>query len=384
MIEYKEAIRLVLNESFILLKKKVKVINSDGFILAEDIYSPINLPSFNNSAVDGYAFFSKILLKKSASFKIRQIIFAGNTNVKIIDYDYIYQIMTGAIVPKGLDTIIKQENTERYNNIVIFVKNPILGNNIRYTGEDIRKGRLVMLKNKKIRSAEIGFLSTMGIKNVVVFKKPKTVIISTGDELIFPGKKVEMGQIFYSNGFMVRSLLKEDGLNNVIIEHVNDNLSNTIEVIERYFNKDLILLTGGISVGNFDFVKKALDQLLVQKIFYKGNWRPGKPLYFGKKKSCYVFALPGNPVASYVMYKVFVSCLINKRSFWEKAFLSHSFIKKTNVFFPRGIVNQNTVTLLKNQGSHCVGTLSQANCICFLPYGKEFFNKGEKVFIKKM
>jgi molybdopterin molybdotransferase len=382
MIEYENAIKLILNHIMTLNEKIINISKSNNFTLSQNIFAPIDLPPFNNSAVDGYAFNYNILSKNNRKFKIIDTISAGKAKNNQSNKNSLYRIMTGAKIPDQLNTVIMQEDTNIIDNSIVITKDPLINSNIRYKGEDVIKGKLIIKKHTKINPIHIGLLATMGINQIKVFEDPEISIISTGDELIKPGQKISDGQVYSSNDLMIKALLNKDNIFNVSSYHINDNLKNLTEKIKKNLCKNIIIITGGMSVGKYDFTKKALKTLDVKKIFFKGNWKPGKPLFFGKKNNCYIFGLPGNLVASYMMYKIFISSFINKSNIWKSAKIKHDFKKKINTNFVSGLIENDQIRISKNQNSHCIGNLSKANCICLLSSKKETILKNELIFYK--
>jgi len=262
-----------------------------------------------------------------------------------------------------------------------------LGWNVRKKGNQITKGERALKKGSLINAAAVGFLSAMGLVNIKVYKKPNVAVIATGNELVKPGLALKVGQIYESNTFMLEGALKKEGIAaNVYL--VKDNQQETENVIaEALNNNDVVLLSGGISVGDYDFVKESLEKNRVEEVFYKIKQKPGKPLYFGKTKSAYVFALPGNPAAALSCFYEYVLTGINilKGSLQPELSqimlpLNASFKKKAGrANFLKGYTDFKTVAPLEGQGSDALQSFSMANCLIFTTEESSVLNEGEVV-----
>jgi molybdopterin molybdotransferase len=303
MIQVSQALSIISENSCKMPIKKIKVHKSLGFILAETIYSPIDMPPFRQSSMDGYAFsFSEL-----NRFDIVGISQAGNFSNEQIKKNQAIRIFTGAYVPDCLDTVVMQEHTERDDQTVTIIKKPNAYTNVRSKGEQIKKEELVLEKDTLITPAAIGFLACLGITEINVYKKPKVAIVVTGNELVKAGKKLGKGKIFESNSVMLKVALQGVGISKIKKFSVKDNLKNTKKTLQHCLSKfDMVLVSGGISVGDYDFVKEALLYNGVEELFYTINQKPGKPLFFGKKDKTIVFALPGNPASALSCFYIYV------------------------------------------------------------------------------
>lgn len=387
MISVEQAKELVDQNVFPLPIKEINVIDALDFYLAEEIIAPISVPSFNQSAMDGYAFSYE---SRKEQLPIVEEVTAGDTREVKIKYSEALRIFTGSNVPESCDTVVMQELTEVVDGkLIVKDKGLKLGGNIRFKGSQIKEGSIALEKGTKINAAAIGFLSTLGMTKVKVHQSPRVVIIATGDELIKPGSKLEVGQIYESNTFMLRSALNKMNIEPEIIL-VEDNKESTIKAISNeLYNSDLLLLSGGISVGDYDFVKEALEFNDVEEVFYKVKQKPGKPLYFGKTNSCYVFALPGNPAAALTCFYQYVSVAINKMKGSENAGLSQlnlpiakELIKKEGrAVFYKAFTDFKRVTILEGQGSDILKSFSLANCFVYLNETIKGVSKNEIVEI---
>ncbi len=385
MISVEQAKELVNNNIFPLAIIEVSVIDALDFYLAEDIIAPINVPSFNQSAMDGYAFSFESIKEQ---LPIVEEVAAGDTRHIEIKNTEAVRIFTGSNVPSSCDTVVMQELTEVVDGKLIVKDAGLkLGGNIRFKGSQIEEGSVALEKGTKINAAAVGFLSTLGITNVKVYQSPRVTIIATGDELVKPGNKLEVGQIYESNTFMLKAALNKLNIEPEIIL-VEDNEDATQKAVSKALvNNELLILSGGISVGDYDFVKEALEYNGVEEVFYKVKQKPGKPLYFGKTKSCYVFALPGNPAAALTCFYQYVSVAINKMKGSLNTHLSQlnlpidrALIKKEGrAVFYKAYTDFKTVSVLEGQGSDVLKSFSLANCFIYVKPVLTLINKNEIV-----
>jgi molybdenum cofactor synthesis domain len=265
-----------------------------GHFLAQSVQSKIDVPSFDNSAMDGYAFaweegISRLAVVGEAA--------AGSYDLPKIEKGQAVRIFTGAPLPAGADSVIMQEKVARAGDFIQFKpEDATQGNHIRYRGTQCRKGEVVAEAGAKITPGLVSLLASVGVKEVQVSLAPKVAIIITGNEIQDLGKPLEFGQIYNANGPALESWLRNLGISEINQIKVPDQKEAVVETLARALNKnDLIIFTGGISVGDYDFVKIALEENGVKQLFYKLKQRPGKPLYVGEKEGKIVFALPGNP-----------------------------------------------------------------------------------------
>jgi molybdopterin molybdotransferase len=260
--------------------------------------------------------------------------------------------------------------------------------NVRAKGEQIKKDELVLDKNTLITPAAIGFLACLGITEIVVFAKPKVAIVVTGNELVSAGKKLPKGKIYESNAVMLKSALSDLGIQKVKKIRVRDNFKDTKKVLKECLaNFDVVLVSGGISVGDYDFVKEALLRNGVKELFYKINQKPGKPLFFGKKNQTIVFALPGNPASALTCFFVYVyPALKISMGFTSihlpkiKRKINSSFENNSGkALFLKGFYDNETVTVLESQSSAMLNTFAIANSLIYLPFDAEKISKNQNV-----
>ncbi|MES2836675.1 MAG: gephyrin-like molybdotransferase Glp [Bacteroidota bacterium] len=375
MISVEEAKDLVLqNTNPILETISIQVSKSLGYCIAQDIFAPLNLPPFNQSNVDGYA----VKFNSTNTWKVIQESKAGDATNFELNVGDACRIFTGAMVPKGADAVIMQENCVREKDLITCVNNfsSKLGEHIRLEGEEIKKGDLAILKNTNINPSVISFLASMGLQNISVYKQPSVVIIVTGNELQQAGEALQIGKVYDSNSHTLTAALQFLGINDVQIYFANDDKNSLKSVVEKaLFNTDVLLLSGGISVGDYDFVEEVLQELKVEKIFYKVAQKPGKPLFFGKNKKSLVFALPGNPASTLTCFYEYVFPAIKKMQGKSNLFLQKQTlpitqsINKTNSLanFLKAKVFNSKVEPLTGQQSFMMKSFAQANAFIYLP-----------------
>ncbi len=296
MITVEEAFELVKNNVIpTQISMLCKATNALGLVLAEDVISPINMPPFRQSAMDGYA----LNIHDDSSYNIIDEVKAGDDHHPVLNTGEAVRIFTGSAVPDTANTVIMQEKVTANKN-QLQLNNPAkLKENIRPKGEQIKEGDIALKKGTKLTPAAIGFLLTLGIIKVTVFKKPKIGLVTTGNELIKAGQPLTYGKIYESNSGMLYTGLLSLGYTDATLYKVKDNYNSTVTILDKVISENcLILITGGISVGDYDFVGKALLELGTEQLFYKVKQKPGKPLFFGKIKNKPIFALPGNPASA--------------------------------------------------------------------------------------
>ncbi len=355
-----------------------------GFILANDVLSPINMPPFDQSAMDGYALGDT----NSPSYQVIGELKAGDSaeNFSVKSGEAI-RIFTGGMVPRGTVTIAKQEIVERNEDTIRLTEEIGTYKNIRPEGEQIKKNEIALKKGTLINAGSIGFLYGIGIHTVEVFTKPKVIVIATGNELTRPGGVLTPGKIFESNTYTIQAGLNEIGIN-ASIKTVEDDYQSTKKIIEKAIEEfDFVIMTGGISVGDYDFVGKALNELKVEQKFYKVKQKPGKPIYFGEKDRTFIFGLPGNPAAALTSFYIYVIPAIRKFQGFNHLFLETRTLilqneyKKTKKMshFLKAFHENGKVTILNSQSSAMLSSFAQANCIVYLEEGKELWEKDKQV-----
>jgi molybdopterin molybdotransferase len=350
-------------------------------VLAEPVIAPHNVPPHRNSAMDGYALRAADLPDNGeATFRVTGASFAGAPYTGTINPGECVRIMTGAVVPKGADTVVMQEQVQRNNDQISISPGHTEGQNIRHPGEDIQQGAIVLEPGRLLNAADIGLLASMGFAEVSVLRKPRVVFFSTGDELKGIGEPLGEGDIYDSNRYTLYALLSR-----MNIEMIDQGvIPDDPEAVRRAFSDaselgDLVITSGGVSVGEADFVQQTLDEL-GEVGFWKIAMKPGKPLAFGRLGQAWFFGLPGNPVSTMATFALFVrpALQVMKGAQVEKPLSLHAKLQ-TNVKkkpgrkeYQRGILSQAdngqlSVSTTGLQESHVLSSMSKANCFIVLP-----------------
>ena len=361
--------------------------NSSGLILAEDVYAAIDIPAFPQSSMDGYAF-SFNDWQKNRKLKIAGEVAAGNHETFNLSAGNAVRIFTGAAVPPGADTVIMQEKVKTQNGVLIIEDETLqVGNSVRPKGSEIKAGALALEKGDLLSPAAIGFLAGIGLVEVKVYSNPSISIIITGNELQEPGKPLQHGQVYESNSFALKAVLGQLSIENIEVLYATDNREIvTITLQKALKQSDVVLLTGGISVGDYDFVLQAATDCGVEKLFHKIKQRPGKPLYFGKKGNKLVFGLPGNPSSVLTCFYQYVIPALEKLSKRKislrslKAPLANAFQKNTGLtHFLKGFYDGKTAASLDAQESYRLSSFAKANCLIQIDEDVTTLKEGELV-----
>ena len=350
-------------------------------VLASDITSPIDVPPYNNSAMDGYAIVAADI-PESGEQRLKNVatVMAGKPYTGTIAQGQCARIMTGGKMPVGADTVVMQELVNVDGDTIFIGSGHHKGDHVRNAGDDITAGQLILQQGHKLSPADIGLLASLGIPEIKVYRKIRVAFFSTGDELKPLGSILQEGQIYDSNRYTLFAMLSHMGAETLDMGAIADDRT----AIETAFqiastNADVLITTGGVSVGEADFVKEILSEH--GKIeFWKLAVKPGKPLAFGRINDCWFFGLPGNPVSAMVTFYQLVLPALRKLSGQSK--LEHltiklrcmSKLKKTpgRLEFQRGVMAKNSagefvVTGTGSQGSHVLSSVSKANCFIVLP-----------------
>lgn len=368
---------------------KVSIASAAGLILAEDIHALTDIPPFNQSSMDGYAL-NYEGWKKNESLPVEGLAQAGLAERKALEAHQACRIFTGAALPAGADTVVMQEKVEIHDG-KLFIKddNLVAGQNVRIQGSEAKKGMLALEKGSLLNAPAIGFLTGLGIHELMVYPKPKISIILTGNELQQPGLALEYGQVYESNSYALKAAIREMGILNVDIFSAEDDLNTLSEVLEIALNQsDLVLLTGGVSVGDYDFVTRAAELNGIEQIFHKIKQKPGKPIYLGKKDNKYIFGLPGNPGSVLTCFYEYVypaiGLLSNRKKDLEtvQAVLETG-LKKTQglTHFLKAHFDGKYVRDLKAQESFRLSSFAKANCLIMLDENRTEYHSGEEVEI---
>ncbi|WP_221394257.1 gephyrin-like molybdotransferase Glp [Dyadobacter sp. NIV53] len=360
-----------------------------NFVLAGDVLAPLSLPSFRQSSMDGFAIDHSDITQAGVSLNIINESKAGEPEKQILAKGEAIRIFTGAPVPDGATAVIMQEHTLKENGRVVIHEYPVnAGTNVRNIGQQIKKGAVALPENTFLSPGSIGFLLGLNVENVEVYKKPKVGLLVTGDELVKTGQPIAHGQIYESNSAMLVAALQQEGIFEIEVRYAKDDLQSTIDALQELAGQnDLILATGGVSVGDYDFVGKALEAIQAVTIFYKVKQKPGKPLLFAKRKEKLFFALPGNPASSLVCYYEYVLPAIKKMSGRTDCFLrslrlpskiAYSFNGERDEFLKASVTNEEVIPL-DGQESFALRSFAIANAIIYLPVTQNVVKQGDLV-----
>jgi len=363
----------------------ISVEKSIGFVLANDVKGPMHSPAFDNSAMDGYAFrFSDFESGKPLNVSGESS--AGKPYLNRLKRFQAVRIYTGAAIPSGADTVVMQEKTSIDQNTLLITDSAIKkGANIRRAGSEIQKGRIALAKGTLLNPSACAFLASIGITKVSVQVKPSVAIIITGNELVKSGKSLKPGQIHESNSIALQLALQKESINNISILHVRDKPDSMHRAFQKAIAKhDVVIFTGGISVGDYDFTEEVFAKNRVRKVFYKLKQKPGKPIYFGTLKGKGVFGLPGNPASVMTCFYVYViPALRALQNHPDKELpkihlpLSNDFVRKPGMTaFLKAQTDLKSVQILEGQESYILRSFAHANALVMLEPEKAEVKKG--------
>ncbi|PNM29191.1 bifunctional molybdopterin-guanine dinucleotide biosynthesis adaptor protein MobB/molybdopterin molybdotransferase MoeA [Vibrio cholerae O37] len=362
-------------------------------VLAREVFSPNNVPAYRNSAMDGYALRSDDLERDS--YRVVAEVLAGSHYPKTVERGEAVKIMTGAPMPLGADTVVMREQATQNGELVSFAGAKIkAGQNVRQAGEDLAQGQAVFSIGQRVLSPEMGMLASLGFAHADAFRSLKVAIFSTGDEVQAPGGDIEPNSIFDSNRFTLTGLLKQLGCQVIDLGIIEDDEAKMMQVLEQAAKQaDVVITSGGVSVGDADFIKSALEKL-GQIDFWRINMRPGRPLAFGQIAGKPFFGLPGNPVAVMVSFINFVEPALRKMQ-GEQGWLPLKVnaialedlrSRQGRTEFSRGVYafntqGQLTVRTTGKQGSGILRSMSEANCLIEIAPAIDTVKVGESVTI---
>jgi molybdopterin molybdotransferase len=312
LLPVSEALSRILDGVKQLSSESVDLAKSCGRVLAVDVKAKRNQPPFPASAMDGYAVRHADLANLPATLKLIGTSAAGHGFKGTVVAGSAVRILTGAPVPKGADTVVIQENTERNGTVLKVLETTALGKNIRRAGMDFAKGDLLVSKATKLSPRDIGLLAAGNTPIVRVYRRPHVVLFTTGDELVLPGERPRADQIVSSNSHAIAAMVQQFGAEVVNLGIVKDSLKATVAAVRKGLGADVLLTTGGASVGDHDYVQAAFRACGVNIGFWKIALRPGKPFMYGRKGRTHVMGLPGNPVSALVTARIFLKPLLDR------------------------------------------------------------------------
>lgn len=395
MIDFEDAKKKILSLTKVLKSETIGLEKALGRVLAEDIKAKEPIPPFSKSTMDGYAVKAEDLQSVNDENPVLLDVIAdlpaGKVSRAKLKTGQAIRIMTGAPIPEGADSVIMVEHTEKKGGKVLIKRRVDEGNHIGQIGEDVKKGELILQKGENIGPAEMGMLASLGFGKVKVVRKPVVAIIPTGDELIEPGAKSKPGKIRNSNAYGLFGLVLKAGADPKYLGIAPDKKAALRKKISSAKKADIVVLSGGVSVGDYDLVKDQLKSFGVKPVFWQVLIKPGKPVFFGVRKHQLVFGLPGNPVSTMLTFELFVKLSIDRLLGRKqiglrqgKAILLENLsLKPGRRQFLRGLLDQNGLVLQVQpfpfQKSGVLKSMVKSNALIVVPPEIEVMEKGEEV-----
>jgi molybdopterin molybdotransferase len=398
MVTVDQALETILAKIKFKGVEKIPIGESLGRTLAEDIVARRNNPPLDNSAMDGYALIAEDIESATPEnpvpLDVTEEIAAGYQSDVTLQSGQAFRIMTGAPIPKGANAVLMQEDTDRNGDTVLVKDKAEVGENIRLAGEDVRSGEIVIPKGATITPAQIGMMAVVGRSQVFVSQRPRVAILSTGDEIMDLDGELTGPCIYNSNGYMLQAQIRSAGGIPLYLGIARDTEEDLMEKFSWALECDLVVSSGGVSVGDYDLVKASLKKMGQDMLFWKVAMKPGKPLAFGKIGETPIFGLPGNPVSSFVSFEQFVRPSIKKvLGFSEltakvvQAKLTRDICKKAGrLHFLTSVVSwengQCSVTPAQEQGSGILKSTVKANGLLVFPLEATEIKAGSKVSVQ--
>ncbi|MBU0570906.1 MAG: molybdopterin molybdotransferase MoeA [Candidatus Omnitrophica bacterium] len=389
-INFDKAYDLVLNNCALTGVEEILIEKSAGRILAETLYADMDMPFFNKSAMDGFALRSSDIKNVPVELNVLCTIKAGSREEVFIRNGTAAAVMTGAPVPKGADAVVMVERTKRLKKGLVRINSSAgKGENIRVKGEEIRKGKAVLRKDKHISAPEVAVMASVGKKTVKVYKIPRVAILATGDELVPHFKNAVKGKIRNSNTPMVSVLVRSLMAEVKDLGIARDNPADLRRKIKKGLDTDILILSGGVSMGEYDLVPRVFEECGIKKIFHKVSIKPGKPVFFGKRKHTLIFGAPGNPVSVLITFLLFIKPAIKKMSGADcshrvlKGILARKFDTKGDrrTYFPTKVKLKDSKYHLKPinyHGSADINAVTKADGFMVIEKGRRQVRKGEE------
>jgi molybdopterin molybdotransferase len=398
LIPVESALEMILTRVRRMGMEKVDLLHSLGRVLGEPVVSERDHPPWNNSAMDGYAVRTEDVRNASeqgpVGLEVVEEIGAGALPQKPVRAGQASRIMTGAPVPDGADAVVRVEDTRLQGDRVLILQPVDGGENVRSRGEDIQAGRVVLAQNDVIGPAEVGLLASLGRSHLFVYQRPRVAILATGNELADLGESLSANKIMNSNGYALAAQVTEAGGVPVLLGVAGDSPEALRERLGQGLSSDLILISGGVSVGAYDFVKEVLEQLGATLTFWRVAMKPGEPLAFGTLESKLVFGLPGNPVSTMVTFEQFVRPSLRKmqghtllfRAVIEGVLRERITKSPGKTHFVRVVVekleDRYEVWTTGNQSSGVLTSMVKANGLLIFPSSSTRIEKGERVKVQ--
>jgi len=385
MISVQQAKQIIQDAVIDAKVEKLSLKEAFGFVLAEDIFATVDIPNFAQSSMDGYAVKFK---DKDMALQIIGEMVAGATEQLAIESGQATRIFTGAPLPNGADTVIMQEKVLVEDKLLTLKdENLSHGLNVRPKGAEVRSGELAMENRTYLSAAALGFLAGIGCTHINVYATPKVAIILTGNELQEPGKTLEFGQVYEANSVLLTAALNKAGVRDItILRSEDDPVTLTALLKQALESNDVVLLNGGVSVGDYDYVVGAAQSCGIEQKFHKIRQKPGKPLFFGTKANKLVFGLPGNPSSGLTCFYEYVLPALERAMHKEvsviaaTATVTHNYTKPAGLtHFLKAFYTEGNVTPLHAQESFRLHSFAQANCFIVLPEESTGCAAGDRV-----
>jgi molybdopterin molybdotransferase len=391
IITFDEAFEIVMRSAFAMGTETVHFADSLNRILAQSVESDMDMPPFNKATVDGFAC-KRVDL--GSELQILETIAAGKAPGIIVTEKKCSRIMTGAPLPKGADMVFMVEDSELIGGDRVRFKGISSKDNISFRGEDIKHGDTVLSQGMIIRPQDIAVLAAAGCTIVTVSKKPVVAVISSGDELVEPDQKPGISEIRNTNAYQLLAQIERAGASGRYMGIARDNKEQTSDIIKKAIaESDVVLITGGVSMGDFDFIPSVIEALGVKILFSRVNIQPGKPTTFGIHPDALAFGLPGNPVSSFIQFELLVRPLLCKMMghdfkpvTWRLPF-SESYSRRSSDrlgLLPVILCGEGEVSVVEYHGSAHISALSGALGIVSFPVGKKSIEKGEIVSVRQI
>jgi len=391
MITFEQAYNIVLNSGFKMGTEVISYTNSLNRILATDVESDIDMPPFDKATVDGFACRKQDLWN---DLEIIETIPAGRWPANMVGRNQCSRIMTGAPVPDGADCIIMVEDTQLLSPQNVRFTGSFIKENIATKGEDVVEGATVLKAGRKIRAQEIAVMASVGHTSVTVSKMPVVAVISSGSELVEPNIVPGISQIRNSNAVQLMAQIELAGASGRYYGIASDDEDQTLAIVGKAISEcDMVVLTGGVSMGDFDFIPSVLEKAGVDILFSQIAVQPGKPTTFGLHPGAVIFGLPGNPVSSFIQFELLIRPLISRMMSHEWQPLSVNLpmnekftrrIAERMALIPVIITHEGFVSLVEYHGSAHISAIPDADGIIAIPVGKKSLEKGEIVNVRQI
>jgi molybdopterin molybdotransferase len=391
MITFEKAYEIVINSGFKMGTEIIPFTDSLNRILASNVISDIDMPPFDKATVDGFACRKTDL---GNDLEIIETIPAGKWPAQPVGKNQCSRIMTGAPVPEGANCIIMVEDVELLSSGKVRFSGSFVKGNIAFKGEDVGRGSIVLKAGRKIRAQEIAVMASVGHISVTVSRMPGIAVISSGSELVEPKIVPGVSQIRNSNAAQLMAQVAQSGASGKYYGIAPDDEDQTLEIVEKAISEnDVVILTGGVSMGEFDFIPSVLEKAGVNILFSRVAVQPGKPTTFGLHSRALVFGLPGNPVSSFIQFELLIRPLISKMMGHEFRPLTVSLpmnerftrrISDRMALIPVIITDEGFVSPVEYHGSAHISSIPEADGIIAIPIGKQTLEKGEIISVRQI